>query len=39
MTDLNLLDLAAVTGGNCYDAVLNIFGLEIGLRIGSCQMN
>ncbi len=39
MTDLTVDALAAVSGGNCYHAAINFFGLDIGIHIGSCQMN
>ena len=39
MSELPRATLEAITGGDCYDGVIELFGLEIGIRIGSCQMN
>ena len=40
MTRIDLDELTAVTGGgDCYHAVINLYGLEIGISIGSCKMN
>ena len=39
MTRVDLDQLTAITGGDCYHAVINLYGLEIGISIGSCKMN
>jgi len=38
MLDLNHADLLTITGGECYSAAVEIFGLEIGIHIGACAM-
>ena len=39
MTELPRATLIEITGGDCYNAVVEVFGMQIGIKIGSCQMN
>ena len=39
MTTLSIAEVRAISGGTCYSAGIDLFGLKIGIHIGDCPLN
>jgi len=39
MSTASMTEILAISGGNCYSAGVSIFGLNIGIHIGACQLD